>query len=358
MQKYSLNILIALGALGLVASAHYDLLDLYIQSVIMLMGVNIILSASLNIINGYMGEFACGHAGFMCVGAYVSSLLSVMLFAKDKVFGPALLPPELAPFLFPAVLLVGGLVAAVTGLIVALPSFKTRGDYLAIITLAVNYMVISGIENISSIGGPRGFSGMKRVMNAMYDVAEIPWMMIWTIIGTLFTIWIIRRFVTSTYGKGIIAICQDEVAAEIMSVNTNKMKIIAFMLSAGLAGIAGGLFAHAIGYVNPQSFNILKSTECMVMVYLGGMGSLSGSVLSAILFTVLVEALRFVIPELNDLMHHIGILPDSYELSQVWKWVIIPLILILLMQFRPEGILGNKELSDVFPRLRKFYKFK
>ncbi|MCK9241049.1 branched-chain amino acid ABC transporter permease [Desulfocurvus sp.] len=358
MQKYTFNALLAVGALVLVLMAHTGHMDLYIQSVLMLMGMNIILATSLNLVNGYMGEFSCGHAGFMCVGAYVSSVITVILFTKDRVFGPPLLDPSLAIWFFPVAVLVGGVAAALVGLVVALPSFKTRGDYLAIITLAVNYMVISAIENIDVIGGPRGFSGMKRVINSMHDVADIPWMLVWVLLGTAFSVWILRRFVASTYGKGIIAICQDEVAAEIMSVNTNKMKLIAFMLSSGVAGIAGGLFAHAYGYVNPQSFNILKSTECMVMVYLGGMGSMSGAVLAAVLFTMLIEALRFGIPALDGVMHTIGLLPDSYEISQVWKWVIIPLVLILLMQFRPEGILGNKELSDVFPRLRRFYSFK
>ncbi|NJB69305.1 branched-chain amino acid transport system permease protein [Desulfobaculum xiamenense] len=358
MQKYTFNAVLAMGAIVIVALSYYEVLDLYVQTVLMLMGINIILSASLNLVNGYMGEFSCGHAGFMCVGAYVSSLVTVILFTKDKVFGAPVLDPELAVWFFPVAIGIGAAVAALTGLIVALPSFKTRGDYLAIITIAANYMVISAIENMDFIGGPRGFQGMKRVVNSMTDVIDIPWMMIWIIVGTVFSVWLLRRFVSSTYGKGIIAICQDEVAAEIMSVDTNRMKLAAFMLSSGLAGLAGGLFAHVYGYINPQSFNILKSTECLVMVYLGGMGSLSGSVLSAVLFTLLIEALRFFIPELNAMMHGIGILPDSYEIGQVWKWVIIPMVLILLMQFRPEGILGNKELADVFPRLRKFYSFK
>jgi branched-chain amino acid transport system permease protein len=127
------------------------------------------------------------------------------------------------------------------------------------------------------------------------------------------------------------------VAAEIMSVDTNKIKTITFMLSSGLAGIAGGLFAFIVGYVNPGSFNILKSTEVLVMVYLGGMGSLSGSILAAALFTVLLEALRPL---------------------QIIKWVVIPLLLIIIMQFRPEGIMGNRELGDLFPKLRRFYRFK
>ena len=182
-------------------------------------------------------------------------------------------------------------------------------------------------------------------------------MLIWVLLGTTFSVWLIRRYVSSTYGKGIIAIHQDEIAAEIMGVNTNRMKLMAFMISSGLAGLAGGLFAHILGYINPGSFGIMKSTECLVMVYLGGMGSLSGSVISAVLFTLLLEGLRFVIPWINSGLHWLHLLPDTYEVSQVWKWVIIPLILVLLMQFRPEGIMGNKELPDLFPRLKKWYHF-
>ena len=143
-----------------------------------------------------------------------------------------------------------------------------------------------------------------------------------------------------------------------MSVNTNKIKTINFMISAGLAGCAGGLFAHIIGYVNPQSFNILKSTEAMVMVYLGGMGSLSGAVISAILFTALMEVLRSqaIIDVLTSPATFI--FPEWEPSAGVIKWVIIPLMLVLIMQFRPEGLLGNKELSDVFPKLKKYYTFK
>ena len=329
-------ILVTLGGV-ITYLAYEELIGLYTLSVLMFMGVNIIMSTSLNLVNGNMGEFSCGHAGFMCVGAYVSSLLGVLLFSKDKIFGPPLLNPDLAIYFFPLVIVAGGIVAAFAGLLVALPSYKTRGDYLAIITIAANYIIISGIENLSVIGGSRGFMGMKKVINAMEDIIYLPWMVIWVFVFTVATVWVLRRYTSSTFGKGVSAICQDEVAAEIMSVNTNKIKTITFMLSSGLAGIAGGLFAYIIGYVNPGSFNILKSTEALVMVYLGGMGSLSGAVLSAILFTVLLELLRPL---------------------QIIKWVVIPLLLIVLMQFRPEGIMGHRELSDFFPRLKRFYKFK
>ena len=353
--------------LALAWLSYQESLNLYIQTVLMFMGINIIMSTSLNLVNGYMGEFNCGHAGPMAVGAYVSSLLSVWWFAKDRVFGDALLSPEYTLYLFPVCLLAGMLAAAVVGFCIALPSFKTRGDYLAIITIAINYIIKSTIENINVIGGARGFMGMGKVTSAM-DLApqvfgidttwNLPWMVMWVFLGTVFTVWLIRRFVSSTYGKGIIAICQDEIAAEIMSVNTNRMKIVAFMLSSALAGLAGGLLAHVIGYVNPGSFTVLKSTEALLMVYLAGMGSLSGAVIAAVLYTLLLEALRFVIPLIDSGLHWIQIIPDNYEVSQVWKWVIIPLLLVLIMHKRPEGLMGNRELPDLFPRLKKYYQFK
>ena len=176
---------------------------------------------------------------------------------------------------------------------------------------------------------------MKRVMNGMADVFNVPWLLVWTFIGMLVTILIIRNFMSSTLGKGVEAIREDEIAAELMSVNTKRVKMIAFMLSCGLAGLAGGLFAHGPGgYINPGTFTILKSTEVMVMVYLGGMGSISGSIISAIGFTLLLEVLR-----------PLG----------VFKWVLIPLLLVVMMLRRPSGIMGSKELGDVFPKLRAIF---
>ncbi|MDR1360357.1 MAG: branched-chain amino acid ABC transporter permease [Deltaproteobacteria bacterium] len=358
MQRRAINILFLLAAVWLVAATQAGYFDNYVLTILMFMGINIIFATSLNLVNGHMGEFSCGHAGFMCVGAYVGSLLSVAFFSSSKLFGDPLFAPELAPFLFPLVLVLASLAAALFGLIVALPSFHTRDDYLAIITIAANYIIISIVENIDAIGGPRGFSGMKKTINAMTDFVNLPWMLIWVLIGTFICVTLLHRLVTSTYGKGIPAVCQNEVAAEIIGVNTNRVKIMAFMVSSGLAGLAGALYAHVYGYVNAQAFNILKSTEGLVMVYLGGMGSISGVILAAIAFTLLVEMLRFIIPAANDLLHAGGLLPASFELSQIWKWVIIPLILILLMQFRPEGLLGNKELTHVFPRLKRWVSFK
>ena len=358
MQRYAINILLAVAAVTLVALAQTEMLDKYVLNIIMLIGINCIFAVSLNLVNGYMGEFSCGHGGFMCVGAYVGSLLSVAFFTDSKLFGAALFPPQLAPFLFPLVLIGAMLAAALTGLIVALPSFKTRDDYLAIITIAANYIIISVIENIDAIGGPRGFSGMKKTVNAMTDLVHLPWMLMWVLFGVYVSVTVIRRLMSSTYGKSVSAICQNEVAAEMMGINTNRVKIMAFMVSSGLGGLAGALYAHVYGYVNAQSFNLLKSTEGLVMVYLGGMGSISGVLMAAAAFTLLVELLRFIIPWLNSGLHALNLLPASYQLDQIWTWVIIPLTLILLMRFRSEGFLGNRELTQVFPGLKRWITLK
>jgi branched-chain amino acid transport system permease protein len=319
------------GLIIITVLAALGVINQYIQSVLMSIGINIIFASSLNIVNGYMGEFSCGHAGFMAVGAYVSSTLSLIFFTENKFTGAALLPPQSALVFFPVVILVGGAAAAVAGLLVAIPSFKTRDDYLAIITIAANYIIMTAINNLEVVGASRGLMGMKNTLFAMSDLIPLPWMLIWIMLFVIICVIAIKRLMGSVLGKGISAIRYDEISAEIMSVNTNRMKLLAFMFSSGLAGIAGGLFAHMLGFINPSSFNIMKSTEGMVMVYLGGMGSLSGSVLSAVFFTFLLELLRPL---------------------QILKWVFIPLLLILLMQFRPEGLLGNRELIDFLPGIK------
>jgi branched-chain amino acid transport system permease protein len=247
-----------------------------------------------------MGEFSVGHAGFMGIGAYVASVLTV-----------AVLPRDWAALAFPAVLICGGIAAAVAGLIVAYPSFRTRGDYLAIVTLAFNMIVKSVLENIPALGGPRGYLGMPRLTTLF-------WVAAWVIL----TLWILRNLIYSNFGRGITAIREDEVAANLTSVDTRRLKLYAFLISAFFAGVAGGLYAHVLQFIDPRSFSILKSTDMLVMVYLGGVGSLTGSLLGAAIFTVLMELLR-----------PLGL----------WRWVVGPLMLVLLMIFRPQGLMGFKE---------------
>ncbi|MFH1077300.1 MAG: branched-chain amino acid ABC transporter permease [Pseudomonadota bacterium] len=334
MQRHiPLTLYLALCAL-ITAAFQFNWISAYLQTVLMFIGINIMLCSSLNLVNGYMGEFSCGHGGFMAVGAYVASILNVWLFTTNDIFGEALLDPKMSVFLVPVTLFIGGVAAAITGLLVAIPSFRTRGDYLAVITLAVTYIIKSTLENIQTIGGARGFMGMRKVVDATSELANLPWLAIWILAFVGLTIWVLHRLVTSTYGKGISAMRDDEIAAEVMGVNTKKMKLVGFLVSSGIAGIAGGLFAHVLGYINPGSFSVMKSTEVMVMVYLGGVASLSGSVISAISFTLLMELLRPL---------------------QVFKWILIPLLLIILMIFRPEGIMGNRELTDLFPKIRRLF---
>lgn len=334
MRRYGLTIAIILAFLVIIVPAWLGLFSGYIQFLLALIGINIMLTVSLNLINGYMGEFSVGHAAFMGVGAYIASLITVWLFGDNAVLGTSGLPGSLSLLAFPVALIAGGIAAALFSLLVAVPSFRTRGDYLAIITLAVNFIFKSLVENVDAIGGPRGFMGMGGVLRVMDGVAGVPWLLIWTFVGAVVTIIVIRNFVTSTVGKGVVAIRDDEIAAEVMTVNTRRLKIAAFMLGCGLAGVAGGLHAHLVGFINPSSYFLLQSTLILVMVYLGGVGSISGSVISAVAFTILLELLRPL---------------------DLFRWVLTPLLLIFLMLYRPSGIMGDRELVDVFPGLRKYF---
>ncbi|MDQ1270083.1 MAG: branched-chain amino acid transport system permease protein [Thermodesulfobacteriota bacterium] len=275
--------------------------------------ISIILTISINVINGYQGEFSCSHPGFMAVGAYVSSVITLFLFANDKIFGAALLPPALGPWLFPFALVIGGIAAAVASLLVAIPSFRTRGDYLAIISLAFMFIVKSAVENINVIGGARGMGGQP-------DLAPLHVIFIWTML----CIWVVHNFVTSIMGKALNAVRDDEAASESMTVKTRKTKMTAFMFGAFWAGIAGGLFAHVLTYINPGMFSINRLAEILAMVYFGGLNSIVGSIVGAVSINILGDALRPL---------------------ELFKWIIIPLILIFVMIFRPYGLISFKEIN-------------
>ncbi|MFI5167895.1 MAG: branched-chain amino acid ABC transporter permease [Thermoanaerobaculales bacterium] len=299
--------LLVAGGVASFLIPRLGLLNPYVQLIVMYVGINIILTVSLNLINGFMGEFSVGHAGFMAVGAYTAALLTMRAF-----------PAELTAWLFPLAVLAGGLAAALVGVVVAIPSFKTRGDYLAIVTLAFNMIVKSAIENIEAIGGPRGIPGIEKL-------TTLPWTFAWTVLA----VWVIRNFIYSAYGRGVLAIREDEVAADLMSVNTRHVKMLAFVVSSFFAGVAGALFAHLLQFINPRVFDILKSTDVLIMVYLGGIGSIAGSIVGGTVYTVLLEVLR-----------PLG----------VWRMVMMPLVLVVLMLYRPKGMLGFKELRWFLPK--------
>jgi branched-chain amino acid transport system permease protein len=275
--------------------------------------IAVIVTLSLNVVNGYMGEFSCSHPGFMALGAYGTSVVTVLFFVQNNSLGVTLLPTRLGFLAFPLALIVGGLVAAFGALFVAIPSFRTRGDYLAIISLAFTFIVKSLIENLEVFGGARGFMGQP-------DWATLPVVFGTTVISVL----IINNFVRSTLGKALNAVRDDELAAEAMTVNTRRTKMMAFLFSAFWAGVAGGLLAHVLRYINPGSFGILKLSEVLAMVYLGGLNSVVGSIVGAVGLNILMEALRPL---------------------EIIKWIVIPVLLILVMIFRPTGLIAFKEFN-------------
>jgi branched-chain amino acid transport system permease protein len=307
-----ISALVHIGLLYLVLHLWADVSD-YRDLVLRLTLIAVMLTLSLNIVNGYLGEFSCSHPGFMALGAYAASVLTVVLFVDDKVFGLPLLPPAMGPFIFPIVLILGGFVASIGALMVAIPSFRTRGDYLAIISLAVMFIIKSLFENLEIFGGPRGFMNQP-------NWANLPTVFVWTML----CIWTINNFVTSTFGKSLNAVRDEETAANAMSVNTRQTKIIGFLFAAFWAGIAGGLFAHVLRYINPSSFGIQKLAEVLAMVYFGGLNSVVGSIVGAVGFNLLNEALRPL---------------------ELYKWIIIPLLLILVMLYRPAGLISFKEFN-------------
>jgi branched-chain amino acid transport system permease protein len=265
--------------------------------------IAIMVTLSLNVVNGYMGEFSCSHPGFISLGAYGASVVTILLF------------DEPSPWLFPLALIVGGIVASLGALLVAIPSFRTRGDYLAIISLAFTFIIKSFIENLDFVGGPRGLGGQP-------NWATLPVVFAVTIIA----IWVINNFVRSILGKGLNAVRDNEAAAEAMTVNTRQTKMTAFLFSAFWAGVAGGLLAHVLAFINPASFGLQKLAEVLAMVYFGGLNSVVGSIVGAVSLNLLGEMLRPL---------------------EIWKWIVIPLMLILMMIFRPTGLVAFKEFDIV-----------
>jgi branched-chain amino acid transport system permease protein len=307
-----ISALVHLGLLYAILHWWSDM-SLYRADVLRFTLIAVLLTLSLNLINGYMGEFSCSHPGFMALGAYGASVFTVGLFADDKLFGAALLPQWLGPFFFPIALIFGGLVAAVGALAVAIPSFRTRGDYLAIISLAFMFIVKSLIENLEFVGGPRGLGDQPGWANRPVVFATV-------VLG----IWIMNNFVRSTLGKALNAVRDNEMAADAMTVNTRQTKITAFLFAAFWAGVAGGLYAHALRYVNPATFGIQKLAEVLAMVYFGGLNSVYGSIVGACSISLLGEMLRPL---------------------ELFKWIIIPLLLILVMIYRPTGLIAFKEFD-------------
>jgi branched-chain amino acid transport system permease protein len=290
-------------------------LNPYILRVVMLCGISVILSVSLNLINGFTGQFSIGHAGFMAIGAYTSATFSLHAGANwVRALEAAGAPKGIAEgAVLLAGLLLGGTIAAVAGYLVGLPSLRLRGDYLAIVTLGFGEIIRVLITNINAVGAARGLPGIPAWTNVF-------WVGLVVVAVTVFSF----RLARSTHGRALFAIRDDEVAAEALGVPTTAYKVLAFIIGSFFAGVAGALFAHYNAYLHPNSFTFLKSIEIIAMVVLGGMGSISGAILAAIILTLLPEVLRF---------------------AQELRMVLYSLMLIVLMITRPQGLLGAKEIS-------------
>jgi len=300
------------GLLGWLLPSHTES---YFMYVVGLAGINVILAVSLHIVCGLTGQFSLGHAGFMAVGGYTAALFGTKVIAEYKLL--YLSEPASDTILFLFATLLGGTAAAIAGLLVGLPSLRLRGDYLAIVTLGFAEIIRVVIENVETLGAATGLVGIPPLTNLF-------WIFFWA--GT--TVLYAKRLQESTHGRALLAIREDEIAAEAVGVDTTGYKVRAFVASSFFAGVAGALLGYYLTILTPKDFIFLRSVEVVVMVVLGGMGSASGAVLAAILLTALPEALR-------PLREHTGV-----DL----RMVIYAALLLAMMLLRPHGMLGRREL--------------
>jgi branched-chain amino acid transport system permease protein len=261
-------------------------------------GINIILAVSLHLIIGITGQFSIGHAGFLAVGAYASAIITMKLS----------LP-------FPVALITGGIVAAIAGLIIGIPTLRLRGDYLAIATLGFGEIMRIVFLNIDYVGGA---SGMM-----VAHMVTWPWLFACVVIAIV----VIANFTNSTHGRACISVRENEIAADAMGINTTFYKVIAFVIGSFFAGVAGALHAHNFYIIQPSNFGFLKSFDILIFVVLGGLGSMSGAVIAAILLTIISTFLQ-----------------DFPEI----RMVIYSLVLIVMMLFRPQGLMGTREITSLF----------
>lgn len=295
--------LLAALAIAFGASHFSDRFDPYHLDVLIGIGISVILAVSLNLINGYTGQFSLGHAGFMSVGAYLAAAVSMWAaphFLGDDDGGWR------QGVVFLGALLVGGLAAALAGLLVGAPSLRLKGDYLALVTLAFGEIIRVVIQNVEPLGGALGLNGIPAFTT-----------LFWVLAFVTVTIFVVTSLVHSTYGRGFLATHDDEVAAEAAGLNTTRYKIVAFVVGAFFAGIAGGLYGHFKLTITPTGFDFTKSIEIVVMVILGGMGNTLGVILAAILLTLLPEILRPIAE---------------------YRMILYSLLLIVLMLVRPQGL--------------------
>ena len=299
--SYAVNLLLTAGIYTVFALLiQGGVINRYYEGLLINIGINIILAVSLNLVTGFLGQLVLGHAGFMSVGAYAAALVTLNSGL-----------PEAAAF--PLALLAGMLAAAIVGFLIGIPALRIKGDYLAIITLGFGEIIRVIVLALDFTGGARGLRGIP-------SLADFTWVYVLMAV----TVYVIFTLIRSRQGRAIISIREDEIAAEAAGIHTTYYKMLAFVLAAALAGLAGGLYAHHIGILTPAKFDFNYSVEILIMVVLGGMGSITGSVVAAIILTILPEALR----SFAD-----------------YRMVLYSVVLIIMMLFKPSGLLGEFEFS-------------
>lgn len=301
-------------------------LNAYIQLTILFVCMNMILAMSLNLVNGFTGQFSLGHAGFMAIGAYTTAFLSTHF---------KILPDDYNLLSFTIYACAGGCLAGLAGYLVGLPSLRLKGDYLAIVTLGFGEIIRVLILNMEFLGGARGISGIPGFRPVEFGSFTLSRFLIGFVFASIwvlicfFTIW---RLVKSYRGKTYLSVREDEIAAEAMGVDTTRTKVKAFVISSFFAGIAGSLMAHYTNYISPSSFTFLLSVNAIIMVVLGGMGSMTGSLVAAVFITFVPELLRPL---------------QNYTQIDL-RMIIYSLSLILIMLLRPRGMFAETEITDVW----------
>jgi branched-chain amino acid transport system permease protein len=339
MSKARLLLGVSLAALllfSLFGEALVETRYAYYYDILINIGINIILAVSLNLVNGYTGQFSLGHAGFMAVGAYAAASWSNHLdpFILNMLGGPQ---NDFATNL--ALLLsmsFGGLLAAIAGIVVGIPSLRLKGDYLAIVTLGFGEIIRTAILNTDFLGAARGLRVSGNYTN-----------LFWTFGTAAVAIYVVLGMVNSTFGRGFLTVRDDEIAAEAMGINSTRYKVLAFVVGALFAGMAGALFGHFTLFLTPEGFNFFKSVDVVVMVILGGMGSTTGVILAAILLTILPEVLRalahtdFIATSQTAIESVVKIhLPPLQGLLEN-RLILYSVLLIIMMLTRPQGLFGD-----------------
>jgi branched-chain amino acid transport system permease protein len=321
---------VAIAAFVVLLFAAQFLFDAFTKRVFNLCAVYIVLALSLNLVNGFTGLFSLGHAGFMAVGAYTCALLTMSPAKKAMNYFLVPIVPWLADIQLPFVLalLAAGLVAAVFGFLIGAPVLRLRDDYLAIATLGFAEIIRVVLTNLQSVtNGAQGLKGLPE-----YSTTFVVWGV--AAVSVLFMVFLMR----SSYGRSLKAIRDDEIAAEAMGLSVFRLKVASFTASSFMAGVGGALLGHMITTIDPKMFTFMLTFNILLIVVLGGTGSISGSVIAAIAVTFLMEILRFLDGPMNLIVFKTDGLPGL-------RMVVFSVLLMIVVIFRQRGLMGNKEFS-------------